>query len=50
MKYTIKETVLDLPWRYFVYKDGYAVGLTLTKWGANRLIRKLKKVDERNSR
>lgn len=42
MKYTYKRTLIDFPWRYFVYEGNVAITLTFTKWGAERLIKKLK--------
>lgn len=50
MKYRIEETATDWPWKYFVYQDGIAVAITLTKWGAKRLVRKMEKLDDKNAK
>lgn len=42
MHYAIKKTVTDLPWRYGVYVNHGLVSLTFTKWGAERLIKRMK--------
>lgn len=40
-KYKVQRTYLQTPWRYWVYEGGYPIALTFTKWGAERLIRKM---------
>lgn len=50
MKYKVERTVFDFPWRYKIYMGAELVALTVTKWGAKRLIRKAKKYEARTQR
>jgi len=42
MNYEIEKTATMPPWRYGVYVNNTLEGLTFTKWGAERLIKRIK--------
>ena len=50
MRYTFEKTVLDFPFRWLVRKNGELVALTFTKWGARRLVRRMRSLEESSNK